>query len=233
MIRVFIGYDRREDQAYTVCRESIQRHASGPVDVVRLDQQWLRRIGLYRRQTFLRGEQRYDTIDEKPYSTEFSFSRFLVPSLMPEGCALFCDSDFLWRADVYELLEIADPRCAVMTVKHDFVPSEVTKMRGQEQVAYPRKNWSSLMLWNCSHPAAHTLTPYLVNTMPGGWLHQLTWLEEGQIGMLPEEWNWLEGHSPKWLDPKAVHFTRGTPDMPGWESVDYADEWLGYVDKAA
>ena len=226
MIRAYIGYDQREDAGFQVCRDSMLRHASEPVNIIRLDQQWLRDIGLYRRNAYRQGEQWFDTIDDKPFSTEFSFTRFLVPSLQPDGWALFCDSDFLWRADVAELMAHADDRFAVMVVKHKFQPKDTSKMRGQAQQQYPRKNWSSLILWNCSHP--NRLTPFEANTRYGSWLHGFRWLEEGQIGRLNECWNWLEGHSPKEGMKKAVHFTRGTPDMPGWENVEFADEWMRY-----
>jgi hypothetical protein len=97
-------------------------------------------------------------------------------------------------------------------------------MDGQIQLAYPRKNWSSLVLWNCLHPA-HSVLPELVNTWTGRRLHGFEWLDDKLIGALPEAWNWLEGHSSPALDPKAVHFTRGTPDLPGYGEVAYAGEW--------
>ena len=240
MLDVFIGYDEGEDPAYQVCRRSLLEHTRLPCNVTPLRQDWLRRIGLYRRQSFVDDGQVCDTVDRLPYSTQFAFTRFVVPSLRPDGWVLFCDSDFLWRADVAELFEWRDPDFAVMCVKHQQVKSlddsaprvYVTtserdlKMRGQAQSWYERKNWSSLMLWNCSHPSTRMLTPFQVNTQPGRWLHQLRWLRDDEIGELPEEWNWLDGHSSPDLEAKAVHFTRGTPDMPGWEDTKFASEWL-------
>jgi hypothetical protein len=157
-------------------------------------------------------------------STEFALTRFLVPALCRAEWAVFCDCDFLWRTDIDELLALADPRYAVMVVQHDYTPVEQFKMDGQIQLTYPRKNWSSLVLWNCLHPA-HSVLPELVNTWTGRRLHGFEWLDDKLIGALPEAWNWLEGHSSPALDPKAVHFTRGTPDLPGYEQVPYAGEW--------
>lgn len=232
-IRVVIGYDPREDAAYRVCKHSLLTRASVPVHVVRLDIDWLRRTALYRRQEFAIDGQRYDMQDEKPFSTDFSFSRFLTPSLFPDGWAVFCDSDMLWRGDVAELWNLRDNRYAAMVVKHDYQPEEGAKMRGQRQERYARKNWSSVVLWNCEHPANRLhLTPYVVSKAPGAWLHGFSWLKDDEIGSLPAWWNWLEGHSSEDICPHIVHYTRGTPDMPGLESTKYADEWRSFLEVA-
>lgn len=234
-LRLYIGYDSRFGRdAMRVCEASVLRHATCPVSVTVLDLQWLRRIGLYQRHAYADGnagewKQQYDTVDSRPFSTEFSFSRFLVPSLQPDGWALFCDSDFMFRADIAQLAEHFDPRYAIQCVRHLYSPESGHKMLGQAQQPYYRKNWSSLMAFNCSHSAVHVLTPHLVNVMPGSWLHSFEWLQNpALIGDLPFEWNWLEGHDSMSIKPKAVHFTRGTPDMPGYASVPYAREWLDY-----
>lgn len=227
MINVYVGYDRNfGDGAFQVCEKSILEHASVPVNIVKLDQGWLRRIGMYRRQFFKKEEQCYDTMDGLPFSTEFSYSRFLTPSLQPSGWAIFCDSDFLFRADIAELYGLLDNRYALMCVKHDYKPKDTVKMQGQVQAPYRRKNWTSLMAFNVDKQGAR-ITPYQVNTMAGSWLHQLTWLSDSEIGEIPEAWNWLDGHSSEGIDPKAVHFTRGTPDMgKPWDTTKYAAEWL-------
>lgn len=227
---VYIGYDAMEGDAFEVCKKSLLDNATDSVNVVRLDVDWLRRIGLYRRQFFVEDGQKFDSRDGRPFSTDFSFTRFLVPSLQPEGFALFCDSDFLWLDDVAKLFDHARSEFAVMCVRHDYSPKEDIKMRGQVQQPYHRKNWSSLMIWNCDHPLSRMLTPYLVNTAPGRWLHGFEWMQCQDIGGLPPQWNWLEGHSDPKLVPSAVHFTRGTPDMPGWGGVAYADEWVSCME---
>lgn len=229
VIPVYIGYDSEQgDAAYRVCRESILDHASEPVHITRLDLDWLSRIGLYTRPYFRTGDQKYDGLDGKPFSTEFSFSRFLVPSLQPEGWAIFCDSDFLFLDDIAKLWALRDDQYAAMCVKHDYHPDEGVKMRGQRQVCYFRKNWSSLVMWNCDHPLAHVLTPLLANIKKGSYLHGFQWLEDYHIGAIPEAWNWLDGHSSEDIKPSAVHFTRGTPDMEGWGNTKYAGHWLRY-----
>ena len=215
--RIFIGWDQREPQAYEVARFSLERRASVPLEITPIKLDELRARGLYRR-------------GEDPLaSTEFTYSRFLTPALAGfEGWALFCDCDFLWLGDVAELFQLADDNKAVHCVQHDYRPTETTKMDGKVQTVYPRKNWSSLMLFNCNHPAVRKLTPEVVNRETGAYLHRLQWLEDDEIGALPEEWNWLEGWSkhPASGTPKAVHFTRGGPWFEQWREVDYADLWL-------
>jgi hypothetical protein len=177
-------------------------------------------------------------LDHRPVdplaSTEFTYTRFLVPHLAGyQGWALFCDCDFLWLADVAELLALADDRYAVMCVQHDHRPPETVKMDGATQTVYPRKNWSSLVLYNCGHPANAALTPEVVNRESGAYLHRFQWLPDAAIGALPETWNWLEGWSapPAGGPPNAVHFTRGGPWFEAWQAVGYADLWLAERDR--
>lgn len=222
--QVFVGFDSREVAAYQVCVQTLRERSRRPPAVVPLLEPHLRAAGLYRRPHERRDGCLWDTLSDAPMSTEFAQTRFLAPLLCAADWALYCDCDFLWRADVDDLLRLADPRFAVMVVQHDYRPTATVKMDGQPQLAYPRKNWSSLVLWNCRHPA-HAPLASVVNTWAGHRLHGFRWLDDALIGALPPAWNWLEGHSAPHLDPKAVHFTRGTPDMPGYENVAYADEW--------
>jgi hypothetical protein len=171
--------------------------------------------------------QKTDMIDGRPFSTEFSFSRFLVPHLMGyKGWALFVDCDFLFLSSLKELEQYMDSEKAIVCVHHDYQPKDGLKMDGVLQQKYFRKNWSSFVLWNCSHPANKTLTPEIVNSQTGSWLHKFGWLEDHMIGSLPEEWNWLEGHSNKSIIPKAIHYTRGGPWFENYKNVEYADLWL-------
>jgi len=223
---VFVGFDARQQRAWRACRESLLARTRAPVLVRPLVRSALTHAGLYRRPWRIEAGQEIDLTDGRPFATAFAFSRFLVPALCQwRGQALFCDSDFLWRADVAELFDLADPGLAVSCVKHRHAPVETVKMRGQAQGRYPRKNWSSLVLWQAGHPANRRLTSERVNSAPGRWLHGFGWLEDAEIGELPEAWNWLEGHSDPTIPPKAVHYTRGTPDMPGHEHAAYAAEW--------
>lgn len=225
-LRVFIGWDRRELLASQVCARSMTRNASQPLDLRPLILPHLQATGLYCRPTEIRGTRLFDIISQHPMATDHALTRFLVPELAGrKGWALFCDGDILWRGDVAELFGVADPKYAVMVVKHDHKPPEVAKMDGQVQAQYECKNWSSVILWNCAHPANAALRVGAVNTKPGLWLHQFRWLAPELIGALPVEWNWLAGYSEPIAAPKAVHFTKGTPDMTGHYEAPYADEW--------
>ena len=224
-LRIFIGWDPRETQAYAVCYNSILEHASQPVKIEPLVLADLEQAGLYRRPKIVKeGGQLWDVISDAPMSTEVSLTRFLVPHLAGhKGWALFVDCDFLFRRDVAELFQWATDDHAVMVVKHCHVPAEAIKMDGRQQTSYWRKNWSSLMLWNCGHQAVKELTVDRVNLWTGKALHGFAWLQDHQIGELPGEWNWLS-----LKNPAAVHFTEGVPDMPGYENVAFADEYRKY-----
>lgn len=225
-IRVFIGYDRRQDIAYRVARHSLLRRTSRPVLVQPLDATALRRAGLFTRAP-IPGTW-VDEMDQRPFSTDFTFTRFLVPALCQwKGLAFFVDCDFMFTSDIVKLFNRVDWSFPVSVVQHQHLPSAIMKMDGRVQTSYPRKNWSSLIAWNCAHPLNETLIPGLVNTWPGSNLHQFKWLPDDQIGSLPAEWNWLEGEQP-WDDlipPAAVHYTRGGPWMEGFEDVKYAEMW--------
>ncbi len=228
MLNIFIGYDPRDDRAFRVCEASLKKHASADIRVWPI-KEWevRRRLGYARAYEVDAIGQMTDRGDGKPCSTQFSFTRFLVPALCDyrNEHAVFMDPDMLVRADIYELLRLCndDPGKAVYCVQHNHVPSEQIKMDGVKQTLYHRKNWSSLVVWNPSKN--RFLAPEKVSELSGSYLHAFSWLADDEIGAIPEEWNWLEGWSPK-MEPKIVHFTRGTPDMAGHETADYAVEWV-------
>ena len=226
-LTVVIGYDEREAEAFDVCRASLLRHASVPLHIVKLDQAALRRAGWYRREWRHVEGQRLDMGDLKPFSTDFSFSRFMtIPLNLYQGWALFCDGDFLFTQDIAKLFALADERYAVMCVQHDHDQAETKKMGGIVQSRYHRKNWSSLMLLNCGHPSNGVLTGWMVNNFAGQWLHAFNWLKDEEIGALPLEWNWLSGVSqPLPAVPAGIHFTLGLPTMTGCANSPYADLW--------
>lgn len=231
-LRIFIGYDGREDDAYRVCHQSLLDHSSAPLLIEKLDMRRLRHAGMFNRSWYHTEGQFIDDRDHRPYSTEFAFTRFLVAPLCQwNGVALFCDCDFLWRADVAKLFALYDERFALQCVQHTHEPEPGVKMDGQNQGRYHRKNWSSLVLWNCGHPANLLLTPHRVNRERGQWLHAFDWLHRDQIGSLPSHWNWLEGESAVSPDIKAVHFTRGGPWHKGYEDVTFADEWRAVLER--
>jgi lipopolysaccharide biosynthesis glycosyltransferase len=226
---IYVGYDAREHEGWEVCRDSILRRSSMPVHIVPLEQNALRDAGMYRRRWYRNDRgQRIDSGDGRPFSTDFTFSRFLVPALsLYRGWALFCDCDFMFTADIAGLFAMADDRYAAMCVKHEHVPTEALKMDGEQQTRYRRKNWSSLVLWNCEHPSNRHLTLDCVNQMKGQWLHAFDWLSDDQIGALPRSWNWLAGcdEIPQGTVPCGIHFTLGIPTMAGHENAPYAELW--------
>ncbi|KAK9095655.1 hypothetical protein Scep_027124 [Stephania cephalantha] len=223
--KIFVGYDSREDIAYQVCRHSILKRASVPVEVIPIKQQDLRAAGLYWRE---RGTTE---------STEFSFTRFLTPYLSNfQGWAMFVDCDFLYLSDVKELTELIDDKYAIMCVHHDYTPKENTKMDGVIQTSYPRKNWSSMVIYNCGHPKNKILTPQLVSSQTGAFLHRFMWLNDDEIGSVPFAWNFLVGHNevdvsdPRTL-PKAIHYTSGGPWFESWKDCEFALEWISEMEE--
>ncbi len=173
-------------------------------------------------------------MDGKPFSTEFSHTRFLVPNLMNyNGWALFQDSDMMWLSDIKNLFAMADDRYAVMCVKHNHaVPQEYLKMDSRLQTKYFRKNWSSFVLWNCSHRKNKFLTTERVNTMKGSDMHAFSWLSDDEIGGLPFTYNFIPGISNiptidgKKDNPECVHYTDGGPWFDNYKDVPYAKEWM-------
>jgi hypothetical protein len=170
---VWLGFDPREAGAYAVARASVERYlrAQWPIYGIVLDD--LRARQLYSRPTSKRGVQLWDDISGAPMATEFACSRFLVPHLAKTGWALFMDCDVLVRRNLDALFKLCDPSKAIMVVKHDHQPTEHWKMDGQFQTRYHRKNWSSVCLFNCDHPANKALTVDLVNSAPGRDLHAI------------------------------------------------------------
>ena len=225
---IFIGYDDRFGDAFAICRQSIRRHTEQDIPIHALCLRELRDAGLYWRPHSTRNAQMWDDISDAPMATQFSNSRFLTPKVAGGGWALFMDCDILARTDINQLFAMADDRYAVMCVKHpNYVPTEAVKMDGQEQTRYLRKNWSSVMLFNCEHPSnRNLLTVDLINGIPGRDLHRFCWLQDDEIGELPLEWNWLEGVSKPNVEPALCHFTRGIPTLPGYETSALAGEWF-------
>ena len=217
-LKIFIGWDSREDIAYQIAKYSIEKHASVPVEIIPLKQKSLRKEGIYTRAV--------DTLA----STEFTFTRFLIPELMNfEGWALFIDCDFVAVDDVAKLFAQADNRYAVMCAQHDYTPKGTVKMDGQVQHMYPRKNWSSSMLINCGHLSNRALNKDVVNdnSITGAYLHRFSWLEDSEVGEFSHEWNWLVGwyKEPKDGSPKFLHYTEGGPWFDNYADCEYNHEW--------
>jgi len=231
---VWIGWDSREADAYAVAHYTTRQRYSDPLPRIGAvgPLYELRKSGLYTRPTEKRDGRLWDVISDAPMSTEFAIARFLTPACAGAGLALFMDADVLVRADLAELFASVDATKAVSVVKHDHRPLNATKMDGQVQTSYRRKNWSSVMVFNCEHPKVEALTVERVNAMTGRELHQFAWLDDDDIGELHPKWNWLVGHSDPAIEPGVVHFTDGYPQMAGYENVAYADEWRAALEMA-
>lgn len=211
-LRIFIGWDSREPVAAAVLAHSILARASAPVWIMPLTR---------------RSVQHAYTRDRMPTeSTEFSFTRFLVPYLSRyEGWSVFMDCDMLCQADIWELMlhVIEQKDKSVLVCQHHYVPKSATKMDGQIQTVYPRKNWSSLMVFN--NAKCKALTRDYVNTATGGELHQFAWVPDAEIGRLPLTWNHLVGEYAPNPAAEMLHYTLGGPWMAGHEHCDHADLW--------
>ena len=225
-LKVYIGWDPNEVAAYEVAVHSLLRHASVPVSVTPLRLERLAEAGLVFRPRFQRLDngRLWDHLSQAYCATEFAVTRFLTPTLAQEGWTLFVDCDVVFTGDVADLFAHADDRYAVMCVKDDYRVDLGTKMVDQVQYPYERKNWSSVMLFNCDHPSVRALSCTKVGNMRGLDLHQFAWLRDDAIGELPPRWNWLVGAQP----PRAsgiAHFTLGGPWLPGWVPREFDDLW--------
>ena len=216
MINIFIGYDRNEQIAYHVLSQSILRNATRPIRITPLYQPNIK--------------YEFSRERSKIESTEFSFSRFIVPKLMDyTGWALFMDCDMLMKADISELWSLRDEKYAVQVAKHDYQPQEEKKFMGAVQTKYVKKNWSSVMLMNCDK--CKSLTPDFVNSATGLQLHQFKWLENDDlIGEIPLEWNWLvdePGYEIK-EGVKNLHYTKGGPYFKEYKDCGYSELWFDH-----
>ena len=218
MINIFIGYDNKEKVAYNVLSHSIIQNSTKPVAITPIALNNLK-------DDFVRERNALS-------STEFSFSRFMIPHLMNyQGWALFMDCDMLMFEDISKLWRMRDDSKAIQVCKHDYIPKESKKFLGQVQTKYEKKNWSSFMLMNCKK--CTTLTPDYVNKASGLELHQFKWLEgDHLIGDLPLEWNWLVGEYEYKEDINNVHYTKGGPWFEEYAKCDYSQDWFKNLEES-
>ena len=213
MFRIYIGYDPVESIAFYTLAHSILRRSSIPVSIAPVARSQLK--GVYTR-------------DRGPTeSTDFSLTRFLVPWLSAfDGWSLYMDCDMLCRTDIVELAAQTrqQPDKAVVVCKHDYVPRSARKFLDRVQTTYPRKNWSSVVMFN--NERCRALTPAYVNSATPSDLHRFAWLDDQFIGELPLEWNWLVEEYPHNDAAKIVHFTLGGPYFDAYRNCDYAGEWF-------
>lgn len=207
-INIFIGYDSTHRDATNICHNSIQdnmgKHLNSHLKITHLD---VSKIDGWTR-------------EYKNQSTEFSYSRFLVPYLSNyEGMSIFCDDDFIFTENILNLLYFIGPQHSVACVKHDFTQKYDTKFTNVKDVWYDKKLWSSLMVFNNSHPDCQKLTLESVQRESGQYLHQFEWTTDECIASLPHKWNWCEGYSDinKIHEAAGMHWTRGGPWIEGMD----------------
>jgi len=210
IIPIFIGYDPREAIAYHTCVNSIIRNASRPVSIVPVA------LNLFKdyNETHTDG------------SNHFIYTRFLVPYLMGfTGSAIFIDGDMIVRGDIAELWDMRNPYMDVQVVKHNYKTRMPTKYLGAKNEDYPRKNWSSVILWNCNSFPNRKLTPEYVQKATGAELHRFSWIDDSRIGELPIEWNWLPDEFGPNANAKLLHYTLGTPCFNEFADTPQNEDW--------
>jgi hypothetical protein len=213
MIRVFCGYDPREAVGFHVFTESLIRTSSVPIAIIPVQG------------------------DQKDGTNAFTYARFLVPHLCSfDGMAIFVDgSDMLMRQDIADLVSLYDPKYAVQVIQHDYHTTHERKYLGTDMEAdnrdYPRKNWSSVVLWNCEHPRNRWMTPQNLKGENGSYLHRFSWLKDEEIGTLPAKWNVLVGEVDS--DNAAIaHYTLGIPSIWAYQGCKYSGDWQDMLNKS-
>jgi len=215
-IKIVIGFDQRESVAYHTFCQSVIEKASSPVSFMPLA---INNLSDYK-----------ETHSDK--SNDFVYSRFLTPYLNEfNGWAIFADGDMICQADIKELWDLRDESKALLVVKHEYQTKAHRKYLGNINENYPRKNWSSVILFNCSHPKHRILTPEFIAKQTGKYLHRFSWLKDNEIGELPKEWNWLAIEYPEERRAKLIHYTLGTPCFKEYKDTEMADLWYSVYNK--
>lgn len=213
---LIVGFDQREALAYHTFCQSVLEKTSRPIQFVPLTEN---AMPFYK-----------ESHDDG--SNKFIYSRFLTPYLCGyKGVAVFADGDMICCSDISELYDLFDSEKAVQVVKHDYLTKFPKKYFGNKNENYPRKNWSSVILWNCGHPAHACLTPEFIRQQPGSFLHRFSWLEDDLIGELPRDWNWLAAEYEDNPKAKLIHYTLGTPCIKGFENSAMSKVWWETYDR--
>jgi len=209
-ILIVVGFDQRESVAYHVFCQSVLEKSSQPVSFIPLAENTL----INYKETHTDG------------SNKFIYSRFLTPYLANfSGWAIFADGDMICQSDISELWALRDPTKAVQVVQHQYETKANIKYLGNKNENYPRKNWSSVILWNCGHEKNKILTPQFIEKQPGSYLHRFSWLDDDDIGSLPAEWNWLAIEYPENVNAKIIHYTLGTPCFKDYSNTSMSNFW--------
>lgn len=215
--KIFIGFDQREACAYHTFVQSLINHSSIPLDITPL---CLKSLAGYKEL-------------HRDGGNDFVYSRFLSPFLNNfDGWAIYADGDMVCQADILELLKLKDDSKAVMVAKHNYQTKQTKKYFNNKNENYPKKNWSSVILWNCSHPKHKILTPEFIQNQSGKFLHRFSWLDEDEIGEIPLEWNWLALEYPENKEAKIIHYTLGTPCLKEYKDTNMSDIWYDSYNKS-
>ncbi|MDB4138835.1 glycosyltransferase [Methylophilaceae bacterium] len=210
-VKIYVGFDPRESVVYHTFIQSLIEKSTLPIEITPLA---VSTLNFYE-------ESHQDK------SNDFVYSRFLTPFMSNfEGWSIYVDGDMICQADIKELLTLRDDTKAVQVVKHDYKTKAENKYLDNKNENYPRKNWSSVILWNCSHPKHKILTPEFINKQTGKFLHRFSWLEDEEIGELPIEWNWLAIEYPENPLAKLIHYTLGAPCFKEYRETSMAENWL-------
>jgi lipopolysaccharide biosynthesis glycosyltransferase len=213
VIDIVVGFDQREAVAYHTFCQSVIDHTSDPVRFTPLVAHGLD--------------------GKRDGSNTFIYSRFLVPYIMGyRGWAIFADGDMVCKEDIAKLWALRDDKYAVQVVQHEYKTKYKTKYLGNKNEDYPRKNWSSLILWNCEHSANRSLTPTNIAGLSGEFLHRFQWLHDGEVGELPLTWNWLVMEYPTHENAELLHYTIGTPCFKDYADCDMSSYWWRYYERS-
>ena len=210
LLNVFVGFDQKEAIAYHTFVQSVIETSSVPLSITPL------------------AENNLNEYSEKHTdgTNKFTYSRFLVPYLMNfKGWAIFVDGDMVCLSDFKNLKQFFDSNLAVSVVKHDYKTKQKVKYFGQKNEDYPRKNWSSVIIWNCEHPKNKVLTPSFISNKEGSFLHRFQWLKDNDIGELPKSWNWLAIEYEETNNVDLIHYTLGTPCFKEYSTKSISKYW--------
>ena len=212
-LKIFIGYDPKEAVAFHVLCHSLLERSSKPISIVPINLRNLKKL--------------YSRKHDQRQSNEFSFSRFLVPYLCNyEGFGVYMDCDMLALGDISNVLDDIDDSHAVSVVKHDYESKVKVKYLGNKQYSYPRKNWSSFIVWNCAHQANNAVNLDFIGNAEAATLHRFLWLKDEEIGELSVNWNWLVGeYENPTEDIKVLHWTLGGPYFDEYSNTEFSDKW--------
>ena len=210
VIDLIVGFDQKEAVAYHTFVQSVIENASNPVRFMPLDMKSLKEYS----------EKHNDG------SNEFIYSRFLVPHLMNfKGWAIYADGDMICVEDIKKLWDLRDEKYAVQVVQHDYQTKVKKKYWGNKNENYPRKNWSSVVIWNCEHEKHKILSPNFIQNQTGSFLHRFHWLNDDEIGDIDKKWNWLAMEYEEKKGINLIHYTIGTPCFKEYSNGPFSSYW--------